>query len=365
VTYVVHPDRYSRTGVSVRKNRVVIHTAESSEGSRVEDVLINFMGAAGNLTVPGSNPPRVFGAAYTAIPDSAKGTYREAYDAARLGVYAQGGANKDSWSFCIPGRASQTRAEWLDGYSRECIRIAARYTVDKCRQDDIPLERKSWQQIAAGERGYCDHYTISLAFKKSDHTDVGPNFPWDVFAADIDAIVNPPTPELGRHKEVGRPRLGASVPRPPRARRQTHDNDSDHRPCRVPCVRPDLRPRPHGRGRVRGSGLSMVGFGLDLAAERVISIVAFLAAVAALAHYGRRFILWVRTFVRFVDNAQEVWTLVEHEFKPNHGTSMRDAIDRIEGGQVELIVRLDEHDKRFDALEELVTSPPPKKKVST
>jgi hypothetical protein len=194
VTYVVHPDRYSRTGVSVRKNRVVIHTAESSEGSRVEDVLINFMGAAGNLTVPGSNPPRVFGAAYTAIPDSAKGTYREAYDAARLGVYAQGGANKDSWSFCIPGRASQTRAEWLDGYSRECIRIAARYTVDKCRLDDIPLVRKSWQQIAVGERGYCDHYTISLAFKKSDHTDVGPNFPWDVFAADIDAIVNPPQP---------------------------------------------------------------------------------------------------------------------------------------------------------------------------
>jgi hypothetical protein len=109
----------------------------------------------------------------------------------------------------------------------------------------------------------------------------------------------------------------------------------------------------------------MVGFGLDLAAERVISIVAFVAEVAALAHYGRRFILWVRTFVRFVDNAQEVWTLVEHEFKPNHGTSMRDAIDRIEGGQVELIVRLDEHDKRFDALEELVTTPPPKKKAST
>lgn len=193
--YVVHPDRYSRTGVVLRKNRVVIHTAESSEGSRVEDVLVSFMGAVGNLTIPGSNPPRVFGAAYTAIPDSKNGTYREAYDAARLGVYAQGGANKDSWSFCIPGRASQTRAEWLDGYSRDCIRIAAQYTVDKCRLDDIPLERVSWREVQAGKRGYCDHYTISQAFQKSDHTDVGPNFPWDVFAADIQAIVNPPQPE--------------------------------------------------------------------------------------------------------------------------------------------------------------------------
>ena len=98
--------------------------------------------------------------------------------------------------------------------------------------------------------------------------------------------------------------------------------------------------------------------------ELAIKVAATMAAVAALGHYGRRFILWVRGFVRFVDHAQGVWTLVEHEFKPNHGTSMRDAIDRIEAGQVELIVRIDAHDCRFDALEELVTAPPPKKKAS-
>ncbi len=109
----------------------------------------------------------------------------------------------------------------------------------------------------------------------------------------------------------------------------------------------------------------MLALGWDLAAERVISGAVFLGAAAAVLHYGRRFVMWVRSFVRFADNAQQVWTLVEHEFKPNHGTSLRDAVDRIEAGQVELIIRLDAHDTRFDNLEELVTAPPTKKKATT
>jgi hypothetical protein len=105
--------------------------------------------------------------------------------------YSAGGANSQGIHGCFPGKAGQTREQWLDVISRAMIRQAAAWMRDVSVEQGIPLRRLTVAQVAAGERGYCDHYDVSRAFRKSTHTDVGPAFPWDVLAADITALVIP------------------------------------------------------------------------------------------------------------------------------------------------------------------------------
>jgi hypothetical protein len=66
--------------------------------------------------------------------------------------------------------------------------------VDVHHDLDIPLRRLSADQVVAGGSGYCDHATISAAYHKTDHSDVGAGFPWDVLAGDIDSMLTPVTP---------------------------------------------------------------------------------------------------------------------------------------------------------------------------
>ncbi|QGF20286.1 lysin A, N-acetylmuramoyl-L-alanine amidase domain [Gordonia phage Sixama] len=42
---------------------------------------------------------------------------------------------------------------------------------------DIPLVSLTAAEVRAGKKGICGHNEISLAFRQSDHTDPGPNFP--------------------------------------------------------------------------------------------------------------------------------------------------------------------------------------------
>jgi hypothetical protein len=90
-----------------------------------------------------------------------------------------------------PGRAGQTRAEWLDDKSRSQIKACARFIYEKAKIDGFPLERVSPHQVASGGKGYCGHVDISDAYGLSDHWDPGSGFPWDVLAADIAALTIP------------------------------------------------------------------------------------------------------------------------------------------------------------------------------
>ena len=51
--------------------------------------------------------------------------------------------------------------------------VAARY--------GIPLRRLRAADLVAGKRGVTGHADISAAFRKSDHCDPGPDFPWTRF----------------------------------------------------------------------------------------------------------------------------------------------------------------------------------------
>ena len=75
--------------------------------------------------------------------------------------------------------AASTRAEWLRYRSQ--LELAAEVVADWCQRYGIPAVKITPEQLQRGQRGICGHYDISLAWRETDHTDPGPNFPWDEF----------------------------------------------------------------------------------------------------------------------------------------------------------------------------------------
>ena len=107
--------------------------------------------------------------------------------------------NKASWSvldanaytvnLCFAGSyAEWTRKQWLDN-CRDDIRIAAYIAVRDCKTLGIPATVITPPYHRGS--GISDHKYVTQALGIGNHTDVGPNFPWDVFAADVAAYANP------------------------------------------------------------------------------------------------------------------------------------------------------------------------------
>ncbi|MFE9834087.1 peptidoglycan-binding protein [Streptomyces sp. NPDC005551] len=91
------------------------------------------------------------------------------------------GANSDGLGLEMAGYARQTRAEWLDAYSKAVIDQAAKVTADWCTKYSIPVKHLTVAELKAGHKGIVGHRDVSAAYHQTDHTDPGPNFPWDYF----------------------------------------------------------------------------------------------------------------------------------------------------------------------------------------
>lgn len=197
----VHPDRIGadRSGQQPMVKWLILHTSE--QGGIEDDGDAEALAAY--LTAPGdrpssSKPSGRYGSSYHAITDTDR-IIPCVED--HLISYSAGGANRYGLHLCLPVRivkrapddvsANVTRERWLDAGSRPYIRQAAEWIVDKAAEHDVPLRRITPEQMRAGESGYCDHWTASLAFGQSTHTDLGPAFPWDVLADDIATITTP------------------------------------------------------------------------------------------------------------------------------------------------------------------------------
>lgn len=90
----------------------------------------------------------------------------------------------------MAGRASQSRTEWFDDYSRAMLELVAALTADICARHGIPVRILTDAQLAAGEKGITSHAAISRVFRESDHTDPGWGFPWDYFLERVQAHRN-------------------------------------------------------------------------------------------------------------------------------------------------------------------------------
>jgi len=96
-------------------------------------------------------------------------------------AWAAPGCNSDGIQIELTGYARQTAAQWADEYSMRMLNLAAKACAQYCRKYDIPARRLDDVQLKAGLKGIVGHSQVSAVYKKSDHTDPGPNFPWLFF----------------------------------------------------------------------------------------------------------------------------------------------------------------------------------------
>lgn len=181
----VHPDRRGATK-NVKNRLLVLHTSEGGETTGSAEALGRFMEQPGDRI--SETTGKRYGASYQYVTDTDR-----VLPATRDNVvsYSAAGANHDGIHICFPGKANQTRAQWLDANSLAMLHQCADVMRDKSFEHGIPLTRLTDAEIRAGKRGYCDHWAISRVYKSSDHTDLGSGFPWDVLA---ELLSDDPTP---------------------------------------------------------------------------------------------------------------------------------------------------------------------------
>lgn len=87
---------------------------------------------------------------------------------------------------------AQTRAQWLDAVSHATLQTTAELVAHLCKAHGFPAKRLGVAETRAAyyaesatlrPRGINDHGTVTAAYPEDGgtHTDLGPNFPWDVF----------------------------------------------------------------------------------------------------------------------------------------------------------------------------------------
>jgi N-acetyl-anhydromuramyl-L-alanine amidase AmpD len=93
------------------------------------------------------------------------------------------GANHDGIGIELAGRARQSRRAWTDPYSTAMLARSALLVADLCLAYLIPATWLHAADLKAGKRGITTHAAVSEAFKRSTHSDPGPNFPFERYVA--------------------------------------------------------------------------------------------------------------------------------------------------------------------------------------
>lgn len=158
---------------------IAVHTAE---GSRTKESLFNY------------------------FDSSQSGSSHAGIDAAGIGVWLPD--NVGAWTMLggnpyavqaeLCAFARWTRAQWLsdqaqDGCAnpRQMLRNTSRWIADVAKRNGIPIVRLSDDQIRGrSAKGVLGHGDYSRATGDGDHSDPGPNFPWDVVLSDAQAYLN-------------------------------------------------------------------------------------------------------------------------------------------------------------------------------
>lgn len=102
-------------------------------------------------------------------------------------AYAAPGCNSDGIQLELAGYARQSRSEWLDAFSSKVLDNAATALAMYCGMYGIPPVHLTNEELKAGKRGIIGHRQASEVYRKSDHMDPGPDFPWDVLVERVKA----------------------------------------------------------------------------------------------------------------------------------------------------------------------------------
>lgn len=122
-------------------------------------------------------------------------------------------ANSYTINYCFAGsRASMSRGEWLDRFSSGIDFAAQKFVQDAKKYNPLEPRVIDYRDVSRGLAGGTDHRGITVGLGIGDHTDVGPNFPWDVFmdrvAVHAKGNVVPPMVNMIDQQASGSPWLG-------------------------------------------------------------------------------------------------------------------------------------------------------------
>jgi N-acetyl-anhydromuramyl-L-alanine amidase AmpD len=105
-------------------------------------------------------------------------------DEADIAWHARGG-NASSIGIELAGYAGQSAADWADRASAAIVTRAAELVADICSRHGVPVRRVRASGLRSGAHGITGHADVSVAFRKSDHWDPGPAFPWAAFLRQV------------------------------------------------------------------------------------------------------------------------------------------------------------------------------------
>ncbi len=160
--FIESPNSTSATGRAIRV--VVIHTMEIPERDDAAQVCARWF----------ANPASEVSAHYCVDAETTIQCVHED----DIAWHARGG-NTNSIGIELAGYAGQRTLGWSDAFSRAVVERAATLVADVCARHGIPIRRLHAADLVAGRRGIAGHADVSAAFRKSDHWDPGPDFPWE------------------------------------------------------------------------------------------------------------------------------------------------------------------------------------------
>lgn len=108
-------------------------------------------------------------------------------DESDIAWHARGG-NEHSIGVELAGMAGQGRLDWEDAYSAIVLERAAELVAEIAGRHDVPLRKLGPAGLRRGLRGITGHADVSEAWRKSDHWDPGPGFPWAGFLARVRSL---------------------------------------------------------------------------------------------------------------------------------------------------------------------------------
>lgn len=183
------PSSSSRNGTRV--DAIFIHTQEGGGGDSAAEDLAKFLGNAANQVSYHYTISQASDGGVTVV--DVVDTDEESWSVLS--------ANARSINLCFAGsKAAWTREQWLQ--QAKAIDVAAYLIVQDCKKYGIATKVIA-PPYTDRIPGISDHRYVTKVLGDGTHTDVGDNFPWDVFAAAVNKYatstptpVTPPAPKV-------------------------------------------------------------------------------------------------------------------------------------------------------------------------
>jgi Negative regulator of beta-lactamase expression len=166
---ILSPNKSTGRGSSVRL--IGIHTAEAPESATTAEAVARYF-----------LDPKVEASAHWCVDSDSRVRCVNDQDTA----WTLPPVNASSVNLEMAGYANQTEVQWHDPYSLAVMENAAICVAEWCTKFNIPIVHLSDTGISQGARGIVGHVDINRVFKRSNHSDPGPNFPWEYFLGRVD-----------------------------------------------------------------------------------------------------------------------------------------------------------------------------------